>query len=195
MLNKSFYLQQSGTVALQTGFSDSNVGYSAAATGNCQVAGMPPSFPQRQPGQPGQPQQPQSQQPANAAAGQFNAQQYQSQNQYGAQGYTQISSTTSCYPEGSSGNNTSNNAAGNKDSGYGVTDQELQAMLSHKDIASSLAEDLLKQFGGSEGLDVKEELQQPIINNGTLSSGPFSPSNLENEEKPAEVKVMNFSKT
>ncbi|XP_076685669.1 utx histone demethylase isoform X1 [Andrena cerasifolii] len=156
-------LQQGGTVALQTGFSDSNVGYNTAATGNSQTPGMPyksasdPSYPQRQ-----------------LTPGQYN--QYQP-NQYTAQGYTQISSTTSNYPEGS---------AGNKD--LGVTDQELQALLSQKDIATSLAEDLLKHFG-SEDLDVKEEAPS-IMNNGTLSSGPFSPSNLEDStEKIKEVKL------
>ncbi|XP_076164957.1 utx histone demethylase isoform X3 [Ptiloglossa arizonensis] len=157
-------LQQGGTVALQTGFSDSNVGYNTAATGNSQTPGMPyksasdSSFPQRQ----------------LTTSGQYN--QYQP-NQYTAQGYTQISSTTSNYPEGS---------AGNKD--LGVTDQELQALLSQKDIATSLAEDLLKHFG-SEDLDVKEEAPS-IMNNGTLSSGPFSPSNLEEStEKIKEVKL------
>lgn len=162
---------QGGTVALQTGFSDSNVGYNAAATGNTQqTPGMPyksaadPNYPQRAP-----------------ASGQFS--QYQS-SQYGAQGYTQITSTTSNYPEG---------AAGNKD--LGVTDQELQALLSQKDIATSLAEDLLKHFG-SEDLDVKDE-NSSIMNNGNLSSGPFSPSNLEdnsssNGEKIKEVKLENI---
>ncbi|XP_035728311.1 histone demethylase UTY-like isoform X1 [Vespa mandarinia] len=157
-------LQQGGTVALQTGFSDSNVGYNTVATGNTQTPGMPyksasdPNYPQRQLTQ----------------SGQFN--QYQS-NQYTAQGYAQISSTTSSYPEGS---------AGNKD--LGVTDQELQALLSQKDIATSLAEDLLKHFG-SEDLDVKEE-PPGIMNNGTLSSGPFSPSNMEeNPDKIKEVKM------
>ncbi|XP_046481518.1 histone demethylase UTY isoform X1 [Neodiprion pinetum] len=160
---------QGGTVALQTGFSDSNIGYNAAATGNAQQSpGMPyksasdPNYPQRQvPG-----------------SGQFN--QYQS-NQYAAQGYTQISSTTNSYPEGS---------AGNKD--LGVTDQELQALLSQKDIATSLAEDLLKHFG-SEDLDVKED-PNTITNHGTpgtLSSGPFSPSNIDEatSEKVKDIKV------
>ncbi|XP_043486320.1 histone demethylase UTY isoform X5 [Polistes fuscatus] len=157
-------LQQGGTVALQTGFSDSNVGYNSVATGNTQTPGMPyksasdPNYPQRQ----------------LTHSGQFN--QYQS-NQYAAQGYAQISSTTSSYPEGS---------AGNKD--LGVTDQELQALLSQKDLATSLAEDLLKHFG-SEDLDVKEE-PPGIMNNGTLSSGPFSPSNMEeNPDKIKEVKL------
>ncbi|KAK1132310.1 Lysine-specific demethylase 6A, variant 2 [Melipona bicolor] len=159
-------LQQGGTVALQTGFSDSNVGYNTVATGNSQTPGMPyksasdPNYPQRQ-----------------LTSSQYN------QYQYTAQGYTQISSTTSNYPEGS---------AGNKD--LGVTDQELQALLSQKDIATSLAEDLLKHFG-SEDLDVKEEAPS-IINNGTLSSGPFSPSNLEEStEKSKEVKLEKVDDT
>ncbi|XP_048265444.1 histone demethylase UTY isoform X1 [Bombus terrestris] len=162
-------LQQGGTVALQTGFSDSSVGYNTAATGNSQTPGMPyksasdPNYPQRQ-----------------LTSNQYN--QYQP-NQFTAQGYTQISSTTSNYPEGS---------AGNKD--LGVTDQELQALLSQKDIATSLAEDLLKHFG-SEDLDVKEEAPS-IINNGTLSSGPFSPSNLEeNTDKIKEVKLEKVEDT
>lgn len=141
------------------------MGYSPAATGNTQQpAGMPyksasdPNFPQRQ-----------------QTPGQFN--QYQS-NQYGSQSFTQISSTTSCYPEGSTGNN--------KD--LGVTDQELQALLSQKDIATTLAEDLLKHFG-SDDLDEKD-VSPNIMNNGTLSSGPFSPSNLEDSnEKLKEVKI------
>ncbi|XP_066581045.1 lysine-specific demethylase 6A isoform X2 [Prorops nasuta] len=158
-------LQQGGTVALQTGFSDSNVAYNNAATGNTQTPGMPyksasdPSYPQRQ-----------------LSSGQFN--QYPAANQCSAQGYTQISSTTSNYPEGS---------AGNKD--LGVTDQELQALLSQRDIATSLAEDLLKHFG-SEDLDVKEDTSASIMNNGTLSSGPFSPSNVDgNSEKVKDIKV------
>lgn len=161
---------QGGTVALQTGFTDSSVVYNAAATGNTQQT---PGMPYKSASDPTYPQRPQQ--------GQFN-QQYQS-NQYGAQGYTQITSTTSNYPEGA--------AAGNKD--LGVTDQELQALLSQKDIATSLAEDLLKHFG-SEELDVKDE-NSSIMNNGTLSSGPFSPSNLEDNsnensgERLKDVKV------
>lgn len=173
-----FLLQQSGTVALQTGFSDTNVGYNTAATGNAQQpAGMPfksaadPNFPQRQQQSP----LAQTQQPSQP----FN--QYQS-GQYGAQGYTQITSTTNCYPEGSS--------TANKD--LDVTDQELQALLSQKDIATSLAEDLLKHFG-SEGLDVKVEgTAANPVDNGTLSSGPFSPSNVD---KMKEVKVEKIEDT
>lgn len=46
----------------------------------------------------------------------------------------------------------------------GVSDQELQAILSQKDIATSLAEDLLKHFGSPgpvDDLDTKEQVQTP----------------------------------
>ncbi|KYQ54005.1 Lysine-specific demethylase 6A [Trachymyrmex zeteki] len=123
-------LQQGGTVALQTGFSDTNVGYNTAATGNT------------------------TQTP-----------QYQQQpNQYAAQGYTQVTSATSGYSESST------TAAANKDN-LGVTDQELQALLSQKDIATSLAEDLLKHFG-SDDLEtvVKEEPSSETMMNLKLES-------------------------
>ncbi|XP_077277140.1 histone demethylase UTY-like isoform X1 [Temnothorax americanus] len=161
-------LQQGGTVALQTGFSDTNVGYNTVATGNTtQTPGMPyksasdPTYP------------PQRQQITGSV--QYGGQYQQQPNQYAAQGYTQVTSATSSYSESST-------APANKDN-LGVTDQELQALLSQKDIATSLAEDLLKHFG-SDDLEtvVKEEPSSGgvISDNGTLSSGPFSPSNLEN---------------
>ncbi|KAK3930207.1 Lysine-specific demethylase 6A [Frankliniella fusca] len=59
------------------------------------------------------------------------------------------------------------------------SDQELQSLISHKDITASLAEDLLKQFGsGSE----EEENIDTAAASQTLSSGPFSPSNLLGNE-------------
>ncbi|XP_067216646.1 lysine-specific demethylase 6A isoform X3 [Linepithema humile] len=188
-------LQQGGTVALQTGFSDTNVGYNTAATGNTtQTPGMPyksasdPTYPH------------QRQQIAGGA--QYSGQYQQQPNQYAAQGYTQVSSATGGYPESSAA------AATSKDN-LGVTDQELQALLSQKDIATSLAEDLLKHFG-SDDLDtvVKEEPSSgSVINdNGTLSSGPFSPSNLKENgsdkaketvklEKPEEASQPTQSKS
>ncbi|XP_059617836.1 histone demethylase UTY isoform X2 [Phlebotomus argentipes] len=42
-------------------------------------------------------------------------------------------------------------------SDLGVTDQELKAILSQRDIATTLAEDLLKQFG-SDDIEIKEEV-------------------------------------
>lgn len=46
----------------------------------------------------------------------------------------------------------------------GVSDQELQALLSQNDIATSLAEDLLKHFGSPsavDDIDIKDELDLP----------------------------------
>jgi len=64
-------------------------------------------------------------------------------------------------------------AASNTD--LSVSDQELQALLAEKDIAASLAEDLLKHFGsGGE----EDEAITSTAPSETLSSGPFSPSNL-----------------
>jgi len=37
-------------------------------------------------------------------------------------------------------------------------DRELQALLSQKELTTSLAEDLLKQFGPSDELDIKNEI-------------------------------------
>lgn len=61
----------------------------------------------------------------------------------------------------------------------GVTDQELQALLSQKDIATSFAENLLKQFG-SDDLDIKEEIPEEasagsnVISNCGGTSSPIS---------------------
>lgn len=62
-------------------------------------------------------------------------------------GYTQITSTTN----------------------QSDMDQELQALLSQKDVAETFAENLLKQFGGSDALDIKEELPDEA---GIGSSSP-----------------------
>lgn len=86
-----------------------------------------------------------------------------------------------------------------------VSDQELTALLSQKDIATSLAEDLLKHFGSeTSDLDIKEEITGATTNpaSGVLSSGPFSPSNLmdngtlikqENNAKPSTPAERKFS--
>ncbi|XP_044741138.1 lysine-specific demethylase 6A isoform X1 [Chrysoperla carnea] len=68
----------------------------------------------------------------------------------------------------------------------GVTDQELRDLLSHKDLATSLAEDLLKHFGSGD-IEVKDEVSEsPEI--GGLSSGPFSPSNVDSKYNVKEIK-------
>ena len=64
-------------------------------------------------------------------------------------------------------------AAGNYND---ISDQELQALFSPKDITASLAEDLLKQFGS--GSEEEEAAMDSSGGAQTLSSGPFSPTNL-----------------
>lgn len=47
-------------------------------------------------------------------------------------------------------------------------DRELQALLSQKDLTTSLAEDLLKQFGSSDELDIKTETNSTITPHGMM---------------------------
>lgn len=54
-----------------------------------------------------------------------------------------------------------------------VSDRNLEALLSHKDLTTSLAEDILAQLTRVDSGDVRTE--EPITQ---LSSGPFSPSNM-----------------
>lgn len=64
-----------------------------------------------------------------------------------------------------------------------VSEEDLKDLFSQKDLATTLAENLLKHFG-SDDIEIKEE---PDTN--TLSSGPFSPSNIDtNKEVKEEVK-------
>jgi len=46
-------------------------------------------------------------------------------------------------------------------------DRELQALLSHKELTTSLAEDLLKQFGSSDELNIKNETNTATSPQGT----------------------------
>lgn len=46
-------------------------------------------------------------------------------------------------------------------------DRELQALLSHKELTTSLAEDLLKQFGSSDELDIKNKPNTSTSPQGT----------------------------
>lgn len=65
-----------------------------------------------------------------------------------------------------------------------VSEEDLKDLFSQKDLATTLAENLLKHFGSDDTIEIKEE---PGAN--TLSSGPFSPSNIEsNKEIKQEVK-------
>lgn len=55
-----------------------------------------------------------------------------------------------------------------------VTDQELQALLSQKDLATSFAEDLLKQFGSEDLVDIKESKILENIDSNTASSSSYA---------------------
>nr|CAH7768894.1 unnamed protein product [Callosobruchus chinensis] len=73
-------------------------------------------------------------------------------------------------------------------------EKDLKDLLSQKDLAATLAEDLLKHFS-SEGTDVKEEADCSNSNgnnsthNNTISSGSFSPSNIDSKtEMPPETR-------
>jgi histone demethylase len=64
-----------------------------------------------------------------------------------------------------------------------VSEEELKDFLSQKDLATTLAENLLKHFG-SDAIDIKEE---PDQSENILSSGPFSPSNLDSSGTKQEI--------
>ncbi|KAJ8975675.1 hypothetical protein NQ317_019630 [Molorchus minor] len=69
-------------------------------------------------------------------------------------------------------------------------EKDLKDLLSQKDLATTLAENLLKHFG-SDDIDVKEEadsIHNASNNTNTLSSGPFSPSNIDSKPDMASEK-------
>ncbi|KAL3289702.1 hypothetical protein HHI36_023102 [Cryptolaemus montrouzieri] len=68
-----------------------------------------------------------------------------------------------------------------------VSEEDLKDLLSQKDLATTLAENLLKHFG-SDDIDIKDP---SISENNTLSSGPFSPSNNDS----VSVKQENVTET
>lgn len=47
-------------------------------------------------------------------------------------------------------------------------DRELQALLSQKELTTSLAEDLLKQFGSSDEIEIKNETSNPTPPQGMI---------------------------
>ena len=79
---------------------------------------------------------------------------YQTNGQFTNQSYQSSGSTTN-----NNNNNTQSNNFEFPNTELTVSDQELTALLSQKDIATSLAEDLLKHFGSeSSDLDIKDEI-------------------------------------
>ncbi|KAG5896522.1 hypothetical protein JTB14_020495 [Gonioctena quinquepunctata] len=67
-------------------------------------------------------------------------------------------------------------------------EEDLKDLLAQKDLATTLAENLLKHFSSTD-MDVKESTRASNPGNGggsalsTLSSGPFSPSNMDSKSK------------
>lgn len=79
-------------------------------------------------------------------------------------------------------------------SGVNVSDQELQALLSQKDIATSLAEDLLKQFAQEgELVDLEQPNVQPtptvapVTTTGNSNTTQNPPSNIRIAMEPTPV--------
>ncbi len=79
-------------------------------------------------------------------------------------------------------------------SGVNVSDQELQALLSQKDIATSLAEDLLKQFAQEgELVDLEQPNTQPtstvapVTSTGNSNTTQNPPSNIRIAMEPTPV--------
>lgn len=72
------------------------------------------------------------------------------------QGQYQNSSVIKQFPDQNRGDSKSADLIDNTRENQEL-DRELQALLSQKELTTSLAEDLLKQFGSSDELDLKNE--------------------------------------
>nr|CAD7428039.1 unnamed protein product [Timema monikensis] len=176
-----------GTVTPQTGFVDSGVGYPAATGSSQQSPGMPYKsatseqqlYQQRQyQFTPTSTQNPCTVSPHIVAP--------VSTLQQETLGYQQQTSSppyqhTSVYPPSSP------NA---KD--LAVSEQELTALLSQKDLTTSFAENLLKHF--ETGSEETNSLLEESLTGNTLSSGPFSPSNMEHSLAVTKSNRSNITK-
>lgn len=80
----------------------------------------------------------------------------QQQNGPGQQGQYQNPSVIKQYPDQNRGDTKSSDVIDSTSENQEL-DRELQALLSQKELTTSLAEDLLKQFGSSDELDIKNE--------------------------------------
>ncbi|CAG9825426.1 unnamed protein product [Phaedon cochleariae] len=70
-------------------------------------------------------------------------------------------------------------------------EEDLKDLLAQKDLATTLAENILKHFG-SQDMDVKETVENTGSGGiNTLSSGPFSPSNIDRKPNISHDKVCN----
>lgn len=88
--------------------------------------------------------------------------------------------------------------AGSSNSGYNTQitsttnqpemDQEIEALLSQKDIATSLAENLLKQFS-NDGMDIKEEIMDdPMSGTGNAMSPQNGDADSTTNLQPKAIK-------
>nr|CAD7394437.1 unnamed protein product [Timema cristinae] len=73
-----------------------------------------------------------------------------------------------------------------------VSEQELTALLSQKDLTTSFAENLLKHF--ETGSEETNSLLEESLTGNTLSSGPFSPSNMEHSLAVTKSNRSNITK-
>lgn len=89
----------------------------------------------------------------------------QQHNSAGQQGQYQNPSVIKQFPEQNRGDSKSLDLIDGTNESQEL-DRELQALLSQKELTTSLAEDLLKQFGSSDELDIKNE-----TNNESSSQG------------------------
>ncbi|XP_055859348.1 lysine-specific demethylase 6A isoform X4 [Episyrphus balteatus] len=147
-----------GIVGGGSGYVDNTSNFvQQAATGNTQpAAGMPfksanvymNGIVQQQ-----QPPQQQQQQPSPL----MQSLQQQQQPQQQSAGFETLNEFTQLSP--CSDGNDLDISSPFSDKLLGVTEQELQAILSQKDLASTFAEDILKSFT-SDGLDIKEEFDE-----------------------------------
>jgi histone demethylase len=89
----------------------------------------------------------------------------QQQNGPGQQGQYQNSSVIKQYPNQNRADTKSSDLIDSTNENQEL-DRELQALLSQKELTTSLAEDLLKQFGSSDELDIKNETDNTTPSQG-----------------------------
>lgn len=89
------------------------------------------------------------------------------QNGAGQQGQYQNPSVIKQFPEQNRGDSKSTDLIEGASESQEL-DRELQALLSQKELTTSLAEDLLKQFGSSDEIEIKNETNNPTPPQGMI---------------------------
>lgn len=89
------------------------------------------------------------------------------QNSAGQQGQYQNPSVIKQFPEQNRGDSKSTDLIDGASENQEL-DRELQALLSQKELTTSLAEDLLKQFGSSDEIEIKNETNNPTPPQGMI---------------------------